>query len=285
METKTFRAKRYWAYELGMGLLAIVCAYLAVAAALGYETFDREMFGSKEVTRWFMVATLPLGALVGAFLWTGSRKGFPRVEVGVGWVIYVNMFGSRKYIDLSAYGPAYLFKDKFHKIDFITFFKAEKEAALKQSGMFAPPTQSSADLHIQLSYITGGKGSPEPQEISEAINSARVHSREGDAISDEMALKMIRHHKMRQRLVFWLMPPLVVALFALEAAMDQKPSVLVIGIAVSAAVVKFFLDYLEDSPNEWVQRIRMAISLATYAILAAMACMVIWWLFRWLTAA
>ena len=282
MTNEVFRPKRYWAYELGAGLAAIVCFYMAIAFAFGFDSIDRELLGSKEIMRWFMVATLPLLGSVGAFIWVGSRLGFPRVEVSDGAVVFVNVFGIRKEISLSEYGPAYVYKDKRHKIDYITFFKAEKEAALRQTGGFVLATDSTADMNLPLSFLVGGKQSPQPEEIADAINAARIHTPEHDTVSDDVADRMLLDHRRKKRLYMWIMPPLIIGLLALETLADKKPSTTLIVAAVVIAVTKFFLDYMEDSPNVWVQRVRSAIAIAIYAIIAVMVAMLIWWLLGWL---
>ncbi|WP_313194872.1 hypothetical protein [Shinella zoogloeoides] len=282
MTSKVFRPMRYWAFELGAGLAALVCFYLAIAFAFGFESLDKEMLGSKEIMRWFMVATLPVLGSVGAFVWIGARLDFPRVEVTDGAVLFVNVFGIRKDIRLAEYGPAYVHKDKRHKIDYITFFKAEKEAALRQTGEFARPTDSTADLNLPLSFLVGGKQSPLAEEIAEAINAARENTPEHETVSDEVADRMLRDHRRKKRLYMWIMPPLIIGLLVLETMADKKPSTIFIVGAVVMAVTKFFLDYMEDSPNVWVQRIRVAIAMAIYAIIAIMVAMLIWWLLAWL---
>lgn len=277
-----FRTKKAWWKEWALLIAAALSYGYGPLVLLGYTKIDKVLFGSPDFTQWFIGISCLLMGVVCTYFWVGARRGFPRIEIDPGEVRFVDLLGKKSRVDLAEYGRAYVYEHKLSvTIPYLVFYRAEKEAALRQSGVFEPPTEYTADKKIQLSYLVG-KGLPSAVEIAKAVNSARI-AVETTAVANTEVQRLIREHRRSSRIGRVVLVLLVIAAGLLEFLMERNLSWPMVIAGLLVAVSGLFLEHLEDSPNRWVQRIRRALMFANIVLIIGLLAVILWFVLNWLT--
>lgn len=192
-------------YITGIGLGTVfIGLYLGLPAS---STVSEYIISSLSVALGTFFVVGGIAMLLGSFF------GYPRLSLVSNHLIFVDILGRARFMNLSELGKATVLQSR--RMTWLAFFTLEEERALAAKGVLTKPSGLNAAKEVIVSSMIGNDFQ-RAQELADHINASRSGSTSGDfdAPDPEAVIRNMKRRGRRRLLVgFLILAPVLLLPF------------------------------------------------------------------------